>query len=51
MGMPVMRAEARTDFIHVEKEFFRGNDSFYLPRFLAQAAYILRLNLIGPDDF
>src|SRR5450759_5904876 len=26
MRMPMMRAEARTDFIHVEKELFRGND-------------------------
>jgi len=51
MRMPMMGAEARTDFIHVEKEFFRGNDFSYLPRFLAQAAYILWLNLIRPDDF
>jgi len=51
MRMPMMRAKTGTDFIHVEKELFRGNDFFYLPRFFTQAAYILWLNLIRPDDF
>jgi hypothetical protein len=31
MRMPMMRTEARTDFIHVEKELFRGNDFFICP--------------------
>src|SRR5262249_13762209 len=50
MRMPIMRAEARAHLIHVEKELFRSDDSFYLPRFLAQAAYILRLDVLGPDN-
>jgi hypothetical protein len=50
MLMPMMGAEARTDFIHVEKELVRGDDSLDLARLLAQAAYVLRLNVIRPHD-
>jgi hypothetical protein len=46
-----MRAEARAHFIHVEKELLGGDHSLDLPRFLAKAAYILRLYFVGADDF
>src|SRR5688572_16916666 len=45
MPVPVMWAEARAHLVHVEEEFLRGDDSPYLPRFPAEAAYVLRLDL------
>src|SRR5262249_23742839 len=51
VSVPMMRAEARADLVDVEEELFRGDDPLDLSRFLAQAAYILWLDLVGLDDF
>ena len=49
--VPVVRTVAGRNFIDIEKEVFRGNDTPDLPGFPGQAADVLRRNRIRFYDF